>query len=440
MPFYAYHGVTLLKSAYDDTDDKAAGAGIHLYSYTGRGEDGSGLKDWRSFLPAPAPYSAQPALVPGAAELCDLYEKGETAGIIMKNNQGSYVVLETAPVSVPDYQLGDFQDGDGNFLSGKLDELRTQLQKELEEIHQPGMGQKEILLKNDGDSKLGEKTVHEVRRDYFLHYPKLQEVVRQELAKRDALQKGIDALDAIESDFKHYREDLELFSDLLFYGILPCTDGAGNPVYSAKISRIIYTYTDPRGLEVQQIFTRDGEADMPYSRSHPLYQAFLTYRSLPADAQPRQEMDEKVRERQKELLQQGDNLIGYQLEQVWNTQSLNKLNKELAYLPTQEKNELMRFYLGLVSCIGLFRDKFSHADWTYQPAQTVQPAPSAQPKVWTVYDNGRYLYVYESNLSYGWDQGSSQWVALTTAMQVWNPASNSWMPLTPNPNGGFYLP
>ncbi len=443
VPFYAYHGVTLLKSAYDDTDDKAAGAGIHLYSYTGRGEDGSGLKDWRSFLPAPAPYSAQPALVPGAAELCDLYEKGETAGIIMKNNQGSYVVLETAPVSVPDYQLGDFQDGDGNFLSGKLDELRTQLQKELEEIHQPGMGQKEILLKNDGDSKLGEKTVHEVRRDYFLHYPKLQEVVRQELAKRDALQKGIDALDAIESDFKHYREDLELFSDLLFYGILPCTDGAGNPVYSTKISRIIYTYTNPRGLEVEQIFSRDGEADMPHSRSHPLYQAFLTYRSLPTDAQPRQEMDEKVRERRKELLQKGDNLIGYQMEQVWNTQSLNKLNKELAYLPTQEKNEFMRFYLGLVSCIGLFRDKFSYENWIYQPEQDTQPnqaAPSAQPKVWTVYDNGRYLYVYESNFSYGWDQGSSQWVALTTAMQVWNPASNSWMPLTPNPNGGFYLP
>ena len=131
------------------------------------------------------------------------------------------------------------------------------------------------------------------------------------------------------------------------------------------------------------------------------------------------------------------------MEQVWNTQSLNKLNKELAYLPTQEKNEFMRFYLGLVSCIGLFRDKFSYENWIYQPEQDTQPnqaAPSAQPKVWTVYDNGRYLYVYESNLSYGWDQSSNQWVALTAAMQVWNAASNSWMPLTPNPNGGFCMP
>ena len=443
VPFYAYHGITLLKGAYDKAAATNSGVGSHLYAYTGGGEDGSGLKDWRNFLPVPAPYSKEPELLSGCEDALALYEQGEKAGIIRCNDQNNYVILKTGALSVPDYHLDDFV-VDTVFQAGLLDSTRAELLQKLETIHRPGMGQEEILLKNDGDKNLGESVVLRVRKDYFLHYPKLQQAVRSELEKRAALEKGINALNTIEHDYKRYNENLSLFSDLIFYGILPCTDGAGNPCYYVKngqgvhekISRIIYDYTDISGMETALIFSRDGEEGMEYAKDHPLYQAFLTYCSLSPEEQPRQEMDEAVQERRKALLQKGDNIIGYILEQEWDKKALSTLNKELSSLPAQKKQALMRFYLGLVQCIAQFRSKFSYANWT----DLGSASPAAQPKSWTVYDNGRYLYVYESNLSYGWDQSSNQWVALTTAMQVWNPASNSWMPLTPNPTGGFNLP
>ena len=55
IPLYAYQGITLLKSDYDKGIGTLAGVGSHLYAYTGRGDDGSGFKDWRSFLPDPIP-------------------------------------------------------------------------------------------------------------------------------------------------------------------------------------------------------------------------------------------------------------------------------------------------------------------------------------------------------------------------------------------------
>ncbi|MBM6939178.1 hypothetical protein H7U37_11705, partial [Pseudoflavonifractor phocaeensis] len=53
VPLYAYEGLKMLRDAYDQTADNRSGAGIHLYAYTGRGDDGSGLKDWRNSLPVP---------------------------------------------------------------------------------------------------------------------------------------------------------------------------------------------------------------------------------------------------------------------------------------------------------------------------------------------------------------------------------------------------
>ena len=457
VPFYAYHGITLLKSDYDKAATTRAGVGSHLYAYTGRGEDGSGRKDWRSFLPVPAPYSAQPDLVPGAEQLLALYDAGEASGIITQNVTGSYVVLQTAPVSVPAYHLDDFLGADGTLQLGPLDGIRTDLTRQLEDLHRPGMGQVEILLKNDGDPDLGAAVVTRVRKDYFLHYPKLQEVVRAELDKRAALQAGIDTLNAIEADYRHYTEDLELFCDLLFYGILPCTDGTGHSVYTAgqngtvekrKIDRIIYSYTDSRGMEVEQVFSRNNEKGMDYSQDYPLYQAFLTYRSLLPDAQPRQEMDEAVRERRKALLHKGDNVIGYILEQTWDKPALGKLQKDLSSFPQQKQHELLRFYLGLVRCIGQFRDKFSYEEWTYLPSETstavrpsaAQSAPAdAQLKVWTLWDGRRYLYVYENNQSFGLDQTTNQWVPITAEMLVWNQATGSWIPVA-GPDGDIRLP
>ena len=136
-------------------------------------------------------------------------------------------------------------------------------------------------------------------------------------------------------------------------------------------------------------------------------------------------------------MQPGDNIIGYILEQEWDKQALNKLNKALASRTEKEKYSLLQFYLGLVQCIGQFRDKFSVADWHDLSAADTAIPSSAQPQVWTVYDGRRYLYVYENNNpNFGWAPSIHQWVPLTIDMYVWDALSNTWRPIAED-NGFF---
>ena len=450
IPLYAYQGITLLKNDYDKAAGTSAGIGSHLYANTGRGTDGSGNKDWRFFLPLPAPYSAQSNMFPNSGELLALYDAGERAGIIAQKDKLSYVILQTDPLNVPTYSLDAFLDESQVFLRGRLDEARRHLTSQLYNLHKPGMGQKEILLKNDGMMEMdengnaaeGEIKVR-VRKDYFLHYPKLQAVVRTELEKRATLQAGIDALNAIEAEYDGYTSDLETFCNLLFYGILPCTDGMNKSVFDPgpdgavkmrKIDRIIYSYRDNQGMPVQQVFSRNGDPELKHIQDYPLYQAFLTYRNLPANALPRMEMDKAAADRNAQTLKAGDNVIGFILERTWDQQALEQLQQQVSSLSQEMRQDLMRFHLGLIKCIENFRNRFggNHAAWTY--------LPSASPKFWTLYDNGRYLYVYENNnQNCGWDPDTSQWVPITAGMLVWNQASNSWLPVT-GPDGVIHLP
>ena len=63
IPCYTYQGIVELKKTYDAVKTAETGVGAHLYAKTGRGEDGSGEKDWRNFLPTPVPYSSKPEMV-----------------------------------------------------------------------------------------------------------------------------------------------------------------------------------------------------------------------------------------------------------------------------------------------------------------------------------------------------------------------------------------
>ena len=234
-----------LKDEYDKSKEKAAGVGAHLYAYTGRGEDGSGMKDWRNFLPSLMPTSKmeQPDQRDQAA--LRLYEEGETAGIIQQKATGDYVVLETDALELPQYRPADFMENDV-FQKGRLDNIRRELQEKLATIHQVGAVRREVLLKNDGAVKLGTAVVERVRKDYFVHYPRLQAIVKQELEKREALRGAIHQLDEIQKEHEKYSDDLGTFCDLIFYGILPCTDGAGKANYT-RISSVVYDYPDARG-------------------------------------------------------------------------------------------------------------------------------------------------------------------------------------------------
>lgn len=439
IPFYAYKGVTLLKDEYDKSKEKAAGVGAHLYAYTGRGEDGSGMKDWRNFLPSLMPTSKMEQLDQRDQAALRLYEEGEAAGIIQQKATGDYVVLETDALELPQYRPSDFMENDV-FRKGKLDNIRRELQEKLATIHQVGAVRREVLLKNDGAVKLGTAVVERVRKDYFVHYPRLQAIVKQELEKREALRGAIHQLDEIQKEHEKYSDDLGTFCDLIFYGILPCTDGAGKANYT-RISRVVYDYTDARGQAQSQVLAENSR-DLPYAQSYPLYQAFLTYRSLDSNKLPRREMDEKVVARRKELLQADDNRIGYTLEQAWDRYALSELDERTGSLTDREKDAVMGFYYALVRNISLFKEKFTQSDWERGMTREEGSAPvsPASPRAWTVWDGSKYLYVYEGNLAYGWDQTTNQWVPLADGMQVWNAAQNAWMPLVRNAQGGYVMP
>ncbi|MBR6825609.1 MAG: hypothetical protein IKM59_03575 [Oscillospiraceae bacterium] len=64
LPLYAYSGIISMMKDYDDLREGTCGTGLHLYSYTRRGSDGSGMKDWARFLPVPIPYSLLKDLPP----------------------------------------------------------------------------------------------------------------------------------------------------------------------------------------------------------------------------------------------------------------------------------------------------------------------------------------------------------------------------------------
>ena len=51
VPLYVCGALGMWKQAYDATEDTAAGAGIHLYAYTGRTSPDPDAKDWRTDLP-----------------------------------------------------------------------------------------------------------------------------------------------------------------------------------------------------------------------------------------------------------------------------------------------------------------------------------------------------------------------------------------------------
>ena len=207
IPFYAYAGVPQMKRIYDENRTTRFGVGAHLYAYTGRGEDDSGFHDWRSFLPVPVPYSYEPDLVDHAQELLALYDEGVEKQIIYASNVQNYFgcvqdyyVRQSAPQDIAEYKPEDFT------MNGRLDTDRLQKEKKrlqdlLTGMYDPANGGRLVSLKNDGFTNDGTDVVDRVRRDHFMHYPVLQQIVRQELEKQEKIHRAMEQLDQIEREY-----------------------------------------------------------------------------------------------------------------------------------------------------------------------------------------------------------------------------------------------
>ena len=132
----------------------------------------------------------------GAYGVVDLSEGTE---VITSDGQ-NYFVRQSAPQDIAEYKPEEFT------VNGRLDADRLQKEKKhlqdlLSGMYDPANGGRQVALKNDGAVSAGTACVDRVRKDYFMHYPMLQRIVRQELEKQEKIHRAMEQLDQIEREY-----------------------------------------------------------------------------------------------------------------------------------------------------------------------------------------------------------------------------------------------
>lgn len=352
----------LLKDEYDKSISGASGAGVHLYAKTGRGSDGTGDKDWVNFLPTPTPYSKDKSMTENADEKIRLYKEACEIGIIGPESGADerWMLKISKPVDERQYTAEDFMTEDANdkriLNQVAIQAVKSEIEERIEHGWDNDKLAAKIVMKNDGAKNYGEETVAAVRMDYFLSFPRQQEIAREEIRKYHVLKEQLLQLDAIVAEHVENKQNLEEFCGLLFYKLLNSENAMGKESYT-KIARMYYPYKKS-GVPTEAELT--GPAKQ-YGEMFPLYQAYLTYTGLDRNKMPRQEMLEKYRSRKEGKLRLSDNIIARTLELQWNDKAISQLEKNVAAL--SEGDEILHFYTGLVQQIHDFKDKFEYEDW-----------------------------------------------------------------------------
>ncbi len=422
-PFYAYNGVSLLKDEYAASQQ----AGTHLYAKTGRGDDGSGDKDWRYFLPTPTPFSVDPGMTENADVKLRSYNEALREGIIAPDPAAPnrWLIRKAHEIEERRYVLDDFMTVD---TAGRkiLDELRLNAEKErvkdlLDHAWDIDRAERTLLMKNDGAVSLGNDVVERVRRDYYMAFPKQQELVGVELKKRESLHRQLEELDALEADYYEYKAAIEEFCGAVMYGIFTSEDRAGKSSYT-RIAKMLYPYK--KGGVPTELELTGPEREFVYGAQYPLYQAFLTYNNLDRDEMPRAEILKKYEGRKNNRLQAGDNIIGRTLELAWDGQALRDLSKNVAIQIGGQ--DILRFYLNLVEQIQIFKNQFEYEDWVRiekKDNHTVtDKGETARPEMNVIYvSDGLETMTVHLNQSraYAWSASKKDWVRLSSQMYVY---------------------
>lgn len=388
IPFYAYQGVTNLRDEYEKSANAIYGAGAHLYAKTGRG--GASDLDWRNILPTPMPVSVDKRFFPNNQQVEDLYQEGLDEGVI---------VLKQVSCQVPGYydegsicysdmpELGNFLPRQCIGANGKINiprwtNERAALQRLLNDrINAPTHKEK---LK----SGVVKSSYDTIRKDYFFHYSRYQDLVHNELAARKALQEKLNAYDAFRDECERFDSDMKQFVHALFMGKFDCLDVQGAPNnYTDYLREVQLTYTDARGI--QQNVKLAAAGDTGAFSAYPLYRAFEGYRNLSANKQPRLSLDAETNQHFKGYMRAGvDNRVAYTLQQYLTSTKLGDINVDSAQMMTpSEHNALMQFYTGLVGEVSDFAQLFTPQAWVAggvivpgeERAVAADQAPAAEP-------------------------------------------------------------
>ena len=107
---------------------------------------------------------------------------------------------QSTPQDIAEYKPEGFT-VNGRLDADRLQKERKRLQDLLSGMYDPANGGRQGSLKNDGFTDNGTDVVDRVRKDYFMHYPMLQQIVRQELEKQEKIRRAMEQLDQIEREY-----------------------------------------------------------------------------------------------------------------------------------------------------------------------------------------------------------------------------------------------
>lgn len=459
VPLYAYQGVQLMYDEYQKALSKSV-AGVHLYEKTGRGYEEDKM-DWSTYLPNPAPYSKAPKLNSGAQAELKRYKEAEDKNFIQRLDgtewlpaqldekekkdlqeygkvKGKYCVHECAPVKSKSFTLHDFLKPDAQgrtqFDGASYIQTLNQIQDQID--HPQSI--RNLPLRSDGDPQKGYEIWAATRRDNFLRYPVLQNIVRKNLAGRAELEEERAQLKSIKAEYDQYQEEIHSFALLLFEGSIRSEDAQARESFE-RIKKLTYKYLF-RGVEEKAAILTDTTDGFPYGRNFPLYQAFCTYRSFDAARMPKSEMLKKAADFDAKTLVGRDARLARKLEMKLTPEKIGSI-ADTASLRADD-GEIMRFYYGLADELASYRDKFDPEQWKKDydavPAQTVGKTAVPSQKV-TLYGNGKYLYVYpQKTLLYALDEEPpKKWVKLDPSMQRWD--GTKWLPVQLDAKGQILL-
>lgn len=443
VPIHAYQGVSLLKKYYDDAANSDFGVGSHLFEVVNRKAPGSISANWRTYLPTPMPYSFGKNRGMFDSKVAEMqvkqYERARDCKTILlkdsENEQEIYQLRTSLPLEISQYKREDFETKDGTFNEKKYKEEQDKLDDWLEHRYDSDKRVECIDLVNDGNREANDNELLErVRLDYFLHYPVLQQKVCKELEAYDAVVAAKAKLEEIHEEFDAYAADMKLYSELIYYGILKCLNSGEKPALentNEKIAKILYTYMDGRMPKTLVLSNQaDGET-YPFAGKYALYQGFVNYRALDASVTPRKELDKSAQEKRRAAQTVEEVKIARVLEQRFDTEHLAALDVDTATLVPEQKNEIMRFYIGLAQQISNYRDSVGETLWN-------QNTTASQKAYWISY-NGKTMSVSEPSWNWAWDSTMNNWVQLMPNTPLYYYNGQTWVPTQTDAQGNVHI-
>lgn len=160
-------------------------------------------------------------------------------------------------------------------------------------------------------------------------------------------------------------------------------------------------------------------------------QGFVNYRALDASVTPRKELDKSAQEKRRAAQTVEEVKIARVLEQRFDTEHLAALDVDTATLVPEQKNEIMRFYIGLAQQISNYRDSVGETLWNQNTA-------ASQKAYWISY-NGKTMSVSEPSWNWAWDSTMNNWVQLMPNTPLYYYNGQTWVPTQTDAQGNVHI-